>query len=73
MDPRLSAEDAALMRAWELFLEGLSDSGDSELDRLLLTLLAVGYVSADDWGDEWYLWRFTDKGIARAKELEATS
>ena len=35
--------------------------------------LAVGYVSADDWGDEWYLWRFTDKGIARAKELEATS
>ena len=59
--------DEALMRAWNLGMdeEGWSDAVD-EAELLLPVLIEEGYAeqTADTWS-------FTDKGVARAKELDA--
>jgi hypothetical protein len=57
--------DQALLRAWELFLEDLSDDTDAEIEGLLPQLVAAGYVRAG--ADRW---SFTSEGVARAEALE---
>jgi hypothetical protein len=57
--------DRALLRAWELSLEDLSDSTDAEIEELLPQLVAAGYVRVSP--DRW---RFTPEGVARAKALD---
>ncbi len=67
MDP-----DEALLRAWNLGMDeaGWTDAVTEEAGTLLPTLLAAGYAALDEkaWN-----WSFTEKGIARAEELEASS
>lgn len=69
----MNALDKALCRAEEIFLEGLSDKADTELEELLPLLVEAGYVREEPWGDDpdWFLWSFTDAGRKRADELEA--
>ena len=63
--------DAALMRVWELGMDedGWTDAVMDEAERLLPILFAAGYAATDD--KEWTWW-FTDEGVARAHELEAS-
>jgi hypothetical protein len=61
--------DAALIRAFNL---GMDDAGWTEevMDKaelLLPTLVAAGYATKDD-----DTWRFTEKGVTRYDEIEAT-
>ncbi len=62
----MDATDAALIKAWELFLEDCSEQVQAELEALLPTLLHAGYAEADE-----YTWRFTPHGVARAESLTA--
>ena len=61
--------DLALLRAWNLGMDvaGWTDAVTEEAGTLLPTLLAAGYAAIDEKG---WTWRFTEKGIARAEELE---
>jgi hypothetical protein len=61
--------DEALIRAWNLGLDeaGWTDAVTEEAGTLLPTLLASGYAALDDAAWNWW---FTEKAIARAKELE---
>lgn len=67
----MNALDEALCRAHEIFLCEFSEEPDPELHALLPSLIDAGYVAEETWGDEpdWFLWRFTDAGVARGKEL----
>jgi hypothetical protein len=61
--------DEALIRAWNLGMDdaGWTDAVTEEAGTLLPTLLAAGYAAIDDGAWNWW---FTEKAIARAKELE---
>ena len=61
--------DQALSRAWELFLEDLSDDTDGELGELLPPLVEAGYVAIDGESPTGYHWRFTPEGIKRAEAV----
>ena len=61
--------DRTLSRAWEIFLEDLSDSTDAELGQLLPTLVDAGYVTIDGESPTGHFWRFTPKGVQRAEGL----
>jgi hypothetical protein len=56
--------DRALLRAWDLFEEDVTDEVENELRELLPMLVDAGYVTADE-----YKWAFTAKGVSRAKAL----
>jgi hypothetical protein len=66
---RLMDADAALMVAWELGIGGAGWTGAvmDEVERLLPTLLQAGYAATDEEAATWW---FTDKGVARAEQLE---
>jgi hypothetical protein len=61
--------DAALIQAWELGMDeaGWTDAVMDEAERLLPILIQAGYAATD--AEKWTWW-FTDKGVARAEELE---
>jgi hypothetical protein len=61
--------DEALIRAWNLGMDeaGWTDAVTEEAGTLLPTLLAAGYAALDEQAWNWW---FTEKAIARAKELE---
>jgi hypothetical protein len=61
--------DRALGRAWEIFIGDLSDETDTELEDVLLPLVAAGYVAIDEESPTGFLWRFTPEGIQRAEAL----
>jgi hypothetical protein len=61
--------DEALARAWEIFLEDLSDETDEELGVLLPPLVAAGYALIDGESSSGHFWRFTSAGVERAKAL----
>jgi hypothetical protein len=65
MDP----VDEALCRAWQLFLEDLSDEVDEELKKLLPRLIEAGYVSESGHSPTGSFWAFTEAGVKRAEEL----
>jgi hypothetical protein len=58
-----------LGRAWEIFLEDLSDETDAELSHLLPPLVDAGYVTIDGESPTGHFWRFTSKGVQRAEAL----
>jgi hypothetical protein len=64
--------DDALSRAWNLGMDeaGWTDAVTEEAGTLLPTLLAAGYAALDQTAWNWW---FTEKAIARAKELEISS
>ncbi|HWD40000.1 MAG TPA: hypothetical protein VG944_14215 [Fimbriimonas sp.] len=66
--------DKKLLRASELFYEELSDANDAELESLLPILIEAGYVEEKPWGDDPanFLWSFTEEGVKRSKQLEAS-
>lgn len=61
--------DAALMQAWQLGMDeaGWTAAAMDEAERLLPILIHAGYAATDDEESKWW---FTDKGVARAEELE---
>jgi hypothetical protein len=61
--------DRTLSRAWEIFLEDLSDETDAELGQLLTSLVDAGYVAIDGESPTGHFWRFTPKGVQRAEAL----
>jgi hypothetical protein len=63
--------DEALIRAWNLGMDeaGWTDAVTEEAGTLLPTLLATGYAAIDEKA---WTWWFTEKGIARAEELESS-
>jgi hypothetical protein len=61
--------DRALCRAWELFLEDVSDAGDDEIAKLLPALTAAGYTEEETLPNGIDVWGFTPAGVARAEEL----
>jgi hypothetical protein len=61
--------DHVLSRAWEIFLEDLSDDTDAELGELLPRLVDAGYVAIDGESPTGYHWRFTPEGMKRAEAL----
>jgi hypothetical protein len=61
--------DRNLSRAWEIFLEDLSDETDAELGKLLPSLVQAGYVAIDGESPTGHFWRFTPKGVQRAEAL----
>jgi len=67
----MDAVEKTLLRVCELSLEDHSEENDAELGKLLPPLVEAGYVHEEPWGDDpaWFLWRFTEAGIARAKTL----
>lgn len=67
--------DKALLRAHEIFLEEVSAASDAELEKLLPSLIDAGYVREEPWDDaaDWFLWSFTEAGIERTEELEASA
>jgi hypothetical protein len=67
--PRLDA-DTALREAWRLGRdhESWTDDVVQRAAKLLPLLLEVGYAETDT---ESHSWRLTERGIARAEELEA--
>ncbi|MGH2921143.1 MAG: hypothetical protein ACRDKU_03655 [Gaiellaceae bacterium] len=58
------ASDKAVLRAWDLSIEGFTDSVMDELETLLPALAQAGYVEIT--GDSW---RWTPQGVERAKLL----
>jgi hypothetical protein len=63
--------DEALLRAWNLGMDeaGWTDEVTEEAGTLLPTLLAAGYAAIEEQA---WTWWFTEKGIARAEELESS-
>jgi hypothetical protein len=57
--------DDALIQAWRLAVEDLTDEVEDELETLIPKLVEAGYAETDGW-----TWNFTDKGIERAEALE---
>ncbi len=68
MPMALDIADRDLLRAWEIFDGDFTDEVFAEIEELLPTLVAAGYVEAQE--DRWGL---TPKGVARAEELERTA
>lgn len=64
--------DRALMRAWGLGMDdaGWTEEVMQEADKLLPTLVAAGYAAMDNETSTSYTWRFTEKGVSRAQEIE---
>ncbi len=69
--------DEALLRAWTLAVEDITDVVEAEFAELLPDLIEAGYVIEEPWGKDyddsegWALWRFTQAGIDGATALEA--
>jgi hypothetical protein len=61
--------DRALARAWEIFIEDLSDETDRELGELLPQLTEAGYVATSGESTSGHFWRFTPEGVERAESL----
>ena len=61
--------DRSLSRAWEIFLEDLSDKTDAELEDLLPALVDAGYASMAGESPTGHIWSFTPEGVARAEAL----
>ncbi|HWD40003.1 MAG TPA: hypothetical protein VG944_14230 [Fimbriimonas sp.] len=66
--------DEKLLRAWLLASENVTAAVESELNALLPALIEAGYVEEKPWGDDpdWFLWWFTEAGVKRTKQLEAS-
>lgn len=66
--------DEKLLRAWLLASEDVTDANEAEPNALLPALIEAGYVEEKPWGDDpdRFLWWFTEAGVARSKELEAS-
>lgn len=65
----MNESDRALTRAWEIFVEDLSDETDRDLGELLPPMTDAGYVVISGESPSGHFWRFTPEGVARAEAL----
>jgi hypothetical protein len=61
--------DQALARAWEIFIDDLSDETDAELEDLLSPLAAADYVTISGDSLTGHFWSFTPEGVKRSQAL----
>jgi hypothetical protein len=65
----LEALDRDLCRAYEIFLDNMSDETEKELDELLPGLIQAGYLEESGHSPTGSFWAFTTAGVKRRKEL----